>query len=111
MHDRFDAPAEGALGRRDAHRLVIPDRLYGRRGASEQLRASLERVERGASELTLISGHSGTGKSSLVDEFQRVLAPRSALLVRGKFDAYKRDIPYATIAEALQQLVADLLRG
>ncbi len=92
------------------NRFVIADRLYGRREASEQLRASLERVESGASELTLISGHSGIGKSSLVDDFQRVLAPRGALLARGKFDAYKRDIPYATIAEALQRLVEDIVR-
>ena len=92
------------------NRLVIADKLYGRREASEQLRASLERVERGASELTLISGYSGSGKSSLVDEFQRALAPRGTLLARGKFDAYKRDIPYATIAEALQNLALDILR-
>ena len=66
-------------------------------------------MQRGTSELTLISGYSGIGKSSLVDEFQRAL-PRRALLARGKFDAYKRDIPYATIAEALQDFVEAILR-
>jgi PAS domain S-box-containing protein len=96
--------------RASTNRLVIADRLYGRSEASEQLRASLERVERGPSELTLISGYSGSGKSSLVDDFQRVLARRGALLARGKFDAYKRDIPYATIAEALQDLIEAILR-
>jgi PAS domain S-box-containing protein len=100
------------LGGQDiTRRLAIADRLYGRREASEQLRASLERVVRGASELTLISGYSGSGKSSLVDEFQRELAPRGALLARGKFDPYKREIPYATIAEALQNFALDILRG
>jgi PAS domain S-box-containing protein len=95
----------------DRKRLRIPDRLYGRREASQLLVESLERVLRGGSELTLISGHSGTGKSSLVDEFQRVLLQRSALFARGKFDAYKHDIPYATIAEALQDLASKMLRG
>ena len=99
------------LGRHDVtNRLVIADRLYGRREASEQLRASLDRVERGPSELTLISGYSGIGKSSLVDELQGDLAPGRTLLARGKFDQYKRDIPYSTIAEALQNLVGDILR-
>src|SRR6202042_901688 len=90
--------------------MLVTDRLYGRREASEQLRASLERVRRGASELTLISGYSGIGKSSLVDELQGELAPGRTLLARGKFDPYKRDVPYSTIAEALQDLVGDILR-
>ena len=122
MPDRSDPGASEALGqaqrpidmrppgRHDlTTRLVVADRLYGRREASGQLRASLERVQRGASELTLISGYSGIGKSSLVDELQGELAPGRTLLARGKFDAYKRDIPYSTIAEALQDLVGDIL--
>jgi PAS domain S-box-containing protein len=87
----------------------VTGKLYGRREATEQLRASLERVQRGVSELTLISGYSGIGKSSLVDELQGELAPGRTLLARGKFDPYKRDIPYSTIAEALQDIVGDIL--
>src|SRR3954469_12470499 len=108
MSERIDAadreaPTEDGtlvLTRNLSSRLLIPNRLYGRREASEQLRASLERVQSGASELTSVSGSSGTGKSSLVDEFQRLALPPSTLFARGKFDAYKRDIPYSTIAEA-----------
>jgi predicted ATPase len=117
MPDRFDAGANETkhigtrpLGRHDiTSRLAVADRLYGRRDASEQLRASLARVQHGASELTLISGYSGIGKSSLVDELQGELAPGRTLLARGKFDPYKRDVPYSTIAEALQDLVGDIL--
>ena len=91
-------------------RLVMTNQIYGRREAKEQLRASFERVARGASELILISGCSGIGKSSLVDHFQSAPALLGARHARGKFDAFKRDIPYATIAEALNQIVCDALR-
>jgi len=36
-------------------------------------------------------------------------SPRRGLFASGKFDQYKRDIPYATLAQALQSLVRSLL--
>ncbi len=71
--------------------------------------AAFERVRRGATELVLVSGHSGIGKSALVDELHRAIAPKAVLVGRGKFDQYKRDIPYATLAESLQSLVRQIL--
>ena len=99
------------LAERDApNKLVIPGRLYGRRAASDRLAAALERVTQGETELLMISGYSGIGKSALVDELHKELVPARGRLARGKFDQYKRDIPYATLAEALQSLVRQLLR-
>src|SRR5262249_6702802 len=64
-------------------------------------------VKGGAPELTLVSGYSGIGKSSVVNELQPAL-PRG-LFAAGKFDQYKRDIPYSTLAQAFQNLVRPLL--
>jgi len=89
--------------------LTTPQHLYGRQAASEQMLAAFERVMRGATELVLVSGSSGIGKSALVDELHRAIAPKPVLLARGKFDQYKRDIPYATLAECLQNLVRQIL--
>ena len=56
----------------------------------------------------LVSGYAGIGKSSVVNELHKVLVPARGLFVSGKFDQYKRDIPYATLAQAFQSLVRQL---
>jgi len=66
-------------------------------------------VAHGATELVLVSGYSGIGKSSVVHELHKVLVPPRGLFASGKFDQYKRDIPYATLAQAFQSLVRLLL--
>ena len=66
-------------------------------------------VHGGATELVLVSGYSGMGKSSLVNELQKALVPARALFAAGKFDQYKRDIPYSTLAQAFQRLIRPLL--
>jgi PAS domain S-box-containing protein len=99
------------LGARDASdRLLIPERLYGREREIDTLLASFDRVvTRGTSELVLVSGYSGIGKSSLVNELHKELVPPPGLFAAGKFDQYKRNIPYATLAQAFQSLVHQIL--
>jgi len=100
-----------SLGTQDASdRLMIPERLYGREREIDALLASFERVvATGTPELVLVSGYSGIGKSSVVHELHKVLVPPRGLFASGKFDQYKRDIPYTTLAQAFQGLVRPLL--
>jgi PAS domain S-box-containing protein len=99
------------LGQHDApDRLRIPEKLYGRAREIETLHASFDRVvASGTPELVLVSGYSGIGKSSVVHELQKVLVPPRGLFASGKFDQYKRDVPYATLAQAFQSLIRPLL--
>ena len=99
------------LGAHDTpDRLLIPEKLYGRAREIEMLLAAFERVVTGgAPELVLVSGYSGIGKSSVVNELHKVLVPPRGLFASGKFDQYKRDIPYATLAQAFQSLIRPLL--
>jgi AAA ATPase domain/Protein kinase domain len=90
--------------------LLIPERLYGRESEIKLLLAAFDRVaDRGTTELVLVSGYSGVGKSSVVNELQKALVPSRGLFASGKFDQYKRDIPYATLAQAFQQLARQIL--
>src|SRR5258706_11879732 len=100
-----------ALGAHDvSHRLLIPEKLYGREREIEALLAAFDRVvANGTPELVLVSGYSGIGKSSVVNELHKVLVTPRGLFAAGKFDQYKRDIPYATVGQAFQSLVRSLL--
>jgi PAS domain S-box-containing protein len=99
------------LGERDIpDRLLIPEKLYGRQREVETLLASFDRiVKSGAPELVLVSGYSGIGKSAVVNELHKALVPPRGVFAAGKFDQYRRDIPYATLAQAFQSLVRALL--
>jgi PAS domain S-box-containing protein len=109
--DRERAVHDFALGEHDRpDRLQIPEKLYGREREIEMLLASFDRVVKsGRPELVLVSGYSGIGKSSVVNELHKVLVPPRGLFASGKFDQYKRDIPYATLAQAFQSLLRPLL--
>jgi len=90
--------------------LMIPEKLYGREHEIGSLLASFDRVvATGTVEFVLVSGYSGIGKSSVVNELHQALVPSRGLFASGKFDQYKRDIPYATLGQAFQSLIRSLL--
>ena len=107
-HGRVEPFALGEHDRPD--RLMIPEKLYGREREVESLLAAFDRVvQSGAPELVLISGYSGIGKSSVVNELHKALVPLRGIFASGKFDQLKRDIPYSTLAQAFESLVRSLL--
>jgi PAS domain S-box-containing protein len=99
------------LGERDIpDRLLIPEKLYGREREIATLLTAFDRVvNEGTPALVLVSGYSGIGKSSVVNELHKVLVPPRGLFASGKFDQYKRNIPYSTLAQAFQSLVSQIL--
>jgi PAS domain S-box-containing protein len=93
-----------------SERLLVPEKLYGRGREIDILLAAFDRVVAdGSPQLVLVSGYSGIGKSSVVNELHKALVPSRGLFAAGKFDQYKRDIPYATLAQAFQALIHRLL--
>ncbi len=90
--------------------LLMPEKLYGREREVGTLLAAFDRVvAEGTAELVLVSGYSGVGKSSVVNELHKALVPPRGLFAAGKVDQYKRDIPYATLAQAFQKLMREIL--
>jgi serine/threonine protein kinase len=99
------------LGERDiSDRLRIPQKLYGR---DEEIAALLDAFQRvvgtGVPEMVLLAGYAGIGKSSLVHELQKPIVRARGIFVSGKFDQYKRDIPYFTIVQAFTEIVLEIL--
>ncbi|MFY0571048.1 trifunctional serine/threonine-protein kinase/ATP-binding protein/sensor histidine kinase [Archangium lansingense] len=107
------AQDEISLGTQDRpNRFQLPQRLYGRDAQVSALLEGFERVSRtGRPELFLVSGYSGIGKSSVVHELHKPVVQRRGFFLSGKFDQFQRDIPYATLAQALRGLVQLLLAG
>ncbi|MDY6804548.1 MAG: AAA family ATPase [Cyanobacteriota bacterium] len=102
--------AEFALGSRDiSDKFQIPQKLYGRQEQVDRLLASFERVSQGAAEIILVAGYSGIGKSALVNEIHKPITREKGYFISGKFDQFKRDIPYAALILAFQELIKQLL--
>ena len=105
---RIDEFAPG--GEDTPDHLMIPERLYGRDHEIGALLSAFDRIVAGGRpELVLVCGYSGIGKSAVVNELHKPLVPPRGLFASGKFDQYKRDIPYATLAQAFQSLIRPLL--
>jgi predicted ATPase/signal transduction histidine kinase/ActR/RegA family two-component response regulator len=90
-------------------RFQIPARLYGRDLEIETLHAALAHVLAGRKELALVAGYSGIGKSVLVKELAAPGVRGAARFIEGKFDQYRRNVPYSALASAFGALVDQLL--
>ena len=90
-------------------RFHIPEKLYGREKEVSQLLTAFDRVSQGTTEMMLVSGYSGIGKSALVNEVHKPIIRQRSYFISGKFDQLKRDIPYAAIGQAFQDLMYQLL--
>ncbi|MBI4780842.1 MAG: AAA family ATPase [Oscillatoriophycideae cyanobacterium NC_groundwater_1537_Pr4_S-0.65um_50_18] len=116
------------LGLQDvSNQFQIPQKLYGREAEVAALWAAFERVAGGedaeivrlsasphphvpaSSEMMLVSGYAGIGKSALVQELYKPITAKRGYFISGKFDQFQQNIPYSAIAQALQQLMQQLL--
>ncbi|MEG3933094.1 AAA family ATPase [Microcoleus sp. T3_B1] len=61
------------------------------------------------SELMLVSGYSGIGKSAVVNEVSKPITRSKGYFISGKFDQLKRNIPYASLIQAFNSLLRQLL--
>lgn len=108
LHNKIEA---FTLGQQDyCDRLSIPEKLYGREAEVAQLLAAFDCVAQfGTSELLLVSGYSGIGKSSLVQEVYKPIVQRRGYFIAGKFDQLQRNVPYSALTSAFNSLVQQLL--
>lgn len=92
------------LGERDfSRRLEFPQQLYDRERETAQLNSDLKEIMGGAKILVSISGYSGIGKTSLVNEIQEEVLLAGGLYLYGKFDQYHRNVPYYGFFQAIKQ--------
>lgn len=106
------------LGERDiCDRFLIPEKLYGREKEVETLLQAFERVAiaykdtstNHKSELVLVSGFSGIGKTAIVNEVHKPIVRQKGYFIKGKFDQFNRNVPFSAVVEAFRNLMGQLL--
>ena len=89
--------------------LNIPNRIYGRDAEKMVLGNIFERITMGFSEMVLISGYAGVGKTALIEEVFSPVLHRDAFFIEGKYEQFKQDMPYSGIIQAFRSLIKMLL--
>jgi predicted ATPase/tRNA A-37 threonylcarbamoyl transferase component Bud32 len=90
-------------------KFYIPHKLYGRDVLLQRLTHEFELTCQGQARLLTVSGPSGIGKSSFIQELYRPITAKKGYFIGAKFDQYAAHAPYQIIGQSLQQLVKQLL--
>ena len=98
------------LGKRDiSDRFSIPEKLYGRQQEVKSLLDAFERVAEGNSEIMLVAGFSGIGKTAVINEVHKPIVRQRGYFIKGKFDQFQRNIPFSAFVQAFRDLMGELL--
>ncbi|NES64556.1 MAG: AAA family ATPase, partial [Okeania sp. SIO2D1] len=107
------------IGKRDiCDHFIIPEKLYGRQQKVQELLDAFERVaippqsplgKGGGSEMILVAGYSGVGKTAVVNEVHKPIVRQRGYFIKGKFDQFQRNIPFSAFVQALRDLMGQLL--
>ena len=90
-------------------RLLIPEKLYGRESDLRLLTEAFDRVRPGRSEMILVSGTSGVGKTSLVRILFPQVSERDGYFLSGKFGQLQRNRPCSAFVDAFEHLLRYIL--
>lgn len=88
---------------------VISEKLFGRENEIEIINNSLSRCLLGTEEKLYITGSSGTGKTSLVNEIRHEVSKNRGYFAKGKYGQLQKDISFIGISECLTALVKNVL--
>jgi predicted ATPase/signal transduction histidine kinase/DNA-binding response OmpR family regulator/tRNA A-37 threonylcarbamoyl transferase component Bud32 len=108
---------EFPLGTQDfIDRFQLPQQLYGREAELATLLTTFEQIAQPPSgtpthstQLILINGHAGIGKTVLVNEIYKPVTEKRGYFVSGKFEQFQRNVPYQALVNAFAELIRQLL--
>ncbi|WP_445304737.1 trifunctional serine/threonine-protein kinase/ATP-binding protein/sensor histidine kinase, partial [Microcoleus sp. Pol7_A1] len=104
------ALANFTIGERDlCDRFTIPEKLYGRESEVFSLLEAFDCVSAGSTEMMLVAGFSGIGKTAVVNEVHKPIVRQRGYFIKGKFDQFQRTLPFSAFVQAFRDLMAQLL--
>ena len=83
--------------------------MYGRESEVATLLAAFDRVSAGSTEMMLVSGFSGIGKTAVVKEVHKPIVRQRGYFIKGKFDQFQRNLPFSAFVQAFRDLMGQLL--
>ena len=97
------------LGKRDVcDRFLIPEKLYGRETEVQRLLDTFNQIATGKTELMLVAGFSGIGKTAVINEVHKPIIRQRGYFIKGKFDQFNRNIPFSAFVQAFRDLIKQL---
>jgi PAS domain S-box-containing protein len=101
---------EFEIGQHDfSDRFTIPEKLYGRQTEVQTLLDAFARVSQGQTEMMLVAGFSGIGKTVVVNEIHKPITQQQGYFIKGKYDQFNRDLPLNAFVQAFHDLIGKLL--
>jgi predicted ATPase/signal transduction histidine kinase len=99
-----------SLGANDfSDRFLLPERLYGREPEVTELLTAFDRVSQGQTELMLVAGSSGIGKTVVIQEVHKPIVRQRGYFIKGKYDQFQRNMPFSAFVQAFRDLMGQLL--
>ncbi|MBC1225032.1 AAA family ATPase [Nostoc sp. UCD121] len=99
------------IGQRDiSDHFIIPEKLYGREEEVKTLLEAFDRVTKHQTELMLVAGFSGIGKTAIINEVHKPIAEQRGYFIKGKFDQFNRNIPFSAFVQTFRDLMEQLRR-
>ncbi len=90
-------------------RFTLPEKLYGRTAELKTLLDAFQRVSQGQTEMMLVAGFSGIGKTAVINEIHKPITKRKGYFIKGKYDQFNRRRPFAGFFQAFRDLIKQLL--
>ena len=109
--ERTGEIADFPLATRDSlDRFQIPQKLYGRAVNIARLQETFARIISPGqhSELFLVAGAAGVGKTALIQEIYQPLTQHQGAFIRGKFERLQQHTPYSALVDAFSDLIHQL---
>jgi predicted ATPase/signal transduction histidine kinase len=101
----FFEPGKNDISRK----FQISQKLYGRDSEIEQMINAFHDLPAYSSMFISVKGRPGVGKSSLVGELYGPITQRNGYFISGKFEQFKKDIPYFAFTSAFTKLFQIIL--
>ncbi|MEP6465957.1 MAG: AAA family ATPase, partial [Parafilimonas sp.] len=93
----------------ELQRVKLSAKIYGRLNEIENLKAGLKKASNGSSELYLISGEAGVGKTSIVEQIRKNILDKEGIILTAKFNQLKVNVPHISMINVLKDLAAVVL--
>lgn len=90
-------------------KLTKKQKIYGREKEINFLLDQLNETDDHNSKFILLAGYSGVGKSVIIKQLQQPVIQNGGVFISGKFEQFKKNIPYSALIEAIEEKIRNIL--